>query len=105
LSNLEVLPSKEHWREHRKHPYPSCIVCGKEVRPRSKTCSKECHRKVHYPILSCTFCGKDFERQVTDINRTLKNPRYIHKDHHFCSRSCFAKNSWKEGLWRKPQTL
>jgi endogenous inhibitor of DNA gyrase (YacG/DUF329 family) len=80
---------------HFKQKY-LCVVCGSEIEERDRRqrhspfCSNECSHKYHNVTLSCDFCGKSFERNVSDtlMYHCRPNKKQVGI---FCSRKCFGK--------------
>jgi hypothetical protein len=62
------------------------------------------HAKVHargrtMVTLSCSYCGKEFEREVSQVNHKKKSGQ----KNFFCSRSCGVKSQYVKGL-HSPRT-
>jgi len=101
LSNLEIIPFRDHKKQHRSKPYPSCIICGKEMLPGRKYCSEECRHGALYINRSCKLCGKTFEISKSSLAWRLKDPRYTNFGI-YCSNKC--KLSDPDSLIRLPKT-
>jgi hypothetical protein len=94
VTNLEYKIKSKHISEHlRKYPRGFCVICGKEIRSRLKTCSPECFHKKNWVERTCKFCGKSFSIRVSILNYRENDPRYKNGAGIFCSNVCKAKGN------------
>jgi predicted nucleic acid-binding Zn ribbon protein len=94
VTNLEYKNKSKHISEHlRKYPRGFCVICGKEIRSRLKTCSPECFHKMNWTERSCKFCGKIFWVRNCEIKAGIKEHRYKNGRGIYCSNVCKAKGN------------
>ncbi len=88
LDNLQYIPFEKN---HRKHPEKFCSVCGKSINIYHETCSKKCFHLSRIRTVTCSVCGKAFDRYLSQVRAGERRNRYRGKLI-FCSNQC--KGSW-----------
>jgi predicted nucleic acid-binding Zn ribbon protein len=90
LNNLEVFANKkEHGKVHRTLQYRNCLECGKEIKPSSLYCSRECRLKNINVERQCKYCGGSFYISKKFIAWKMNDIRYANGAGIYCSRKCF----------------
>ncbi len=90
INNLFLLCVSCHHRRHSLNHkvLKPCLFCG-ELRDRKLFCNHKCRGKYRTQkaqvSLTCAVCGKEFERQKSDITTKIKKGKLKEV---FCSRKC-----------------
>jgi predicted nucleic acid-binding Zn ribbon protein len=89
IENLIYVHKSSHISEyHRKHKINHCVVCGKQITYKRKTCSKECHNLLIYEKRICKLCGKEFEIRKALIKFRQNDIKYKNGVGIYCSNFC-----------------
>lgn len=94
INNLQLLCIFCHHKRHIKKPDKFCPQCGKLLIVKEhEFCSRECQKKYHTVIRTCSYCENKFPITLTQFHtRKKQNTSGLF----FCSRKCYHNSRLKK---------